>query len=169
MLIDASAKEYHMTMVGFTPLNSVHCLLNESRIDLWQFSLAHELRATAQLLSSDEQARASRFYFDKHRRRFATGRASLRIILSRYLNTSPDQIVFTYNPQGKPEVYSTQKLQFNLPGSLQTNTIESFCCSITVEMLSQGASKVNISLVVQMKDKDRLIQALHARFFESSP
>jgi len=117
VLIDASAKEYHMTMVGFTPLNSVHCLLNESRIDLWQFSLAHELRATAQLLSSDEQARASRFYFDKHRRRFATGRASLRIILSRYLNTSPDQIVFTYNPQGKPEVYSTQKLQFNLSHS----------------------------------------------------
>eukprot|EP01036_Dinobryon_divergens_P026344 gene26344-34978_t len=38
---------------------------------------------------------------------------------------------------------------------------------ITVEMLSQGASKVNISLVVKMKDKDRLIQALHARFFET--
>ena len=37
---------------------------------------------------------------------------------------------------------------------------------ITVEMLSQGASKVNISLVVQMKDKDRLIKALHACFFE---
>lgn len=35
---------------------------------------------------------------------------------------------------------------------------------ITVEMLSQGASKVNISLVVQMKDKDRLIKALHACF-----
>lgn len=35
-------------------------------------------------------------------------------------------------------------------------------------MLSQGASKVNISLVVQMKDKDRLIKALHARFFEDS-
>jgi aspartokinase len=33
-------------------------------------------------------------------------------------------------------------------------------------MLSQGASKVNISLVVQMKDKDRLIKALHAYFFE---
>jgi aspartate kinase len=37
---------------------------------------------------------------------------------------------------------------------------------IKVEMLSQGASKVNISLVIPMKDKDRLIKALHAAFFE---
>ena len=37
---------------------------------------------------------------------------------------------------------------------------------ITVEMLSQGASKVNISVVVGMKDKDTLIKKLHACFFE---
>ncbi|KAJ1430464.1 aspartate kinase [Ochromonadaceae sp. CCMP2298] len=37
---------------------------------------------------------------------------------------------------------------------------------ITVEMLSQGASKVNISLVVQMAQRERVIKALHARFFE---
>lgn len=37
---------------------------------------------------------------------------------------------------------------------------------ITVEMLSQGASKVNISVVVGMKDKDVLIKKLHACFFE---
>lgn len=37
---------------------------------------------------------------------------------------------------------------------------------VTVEMLSQGASKVNISLVIKMKDKDRVIRALHERFFE---
>jgi len=34
-------------------------------------------------------------------------------------------------------------------------------------MLSQGASKVNISLVVKMADKDRLIKGLHACFFEN--
>ena len=33
-------------------------------------------------------------------------------------------------------------------------------------MMSQGASKVNISIVVQMKDKDRLIMAMHACMFE---
>jgi len=38
--------------------------------------------------------------------------------------------------------------------------------SVTVEMLSQGASKVNISLVVKMEDRERVIRALHSRFFE---
>jgi len=37
---------------------------------------------------------------------------------------------------------------------------------IPVEMFSQGASKVNISFVVKMSDKDRLIKGLHACFFE---
>jgi aspartate kinase len=37
---------------------------------------------------------------------------------------------------------------------------------ITVEMLSQGASKVNISLVVRDSDKDTVIKALHEHFFE---
>jgi aspartokinase len=33
-------------------------------------------------------------------------------------------------------------------------------------MLSQGASKVNISFVVQMKDRETIIKGLHACFFE---
>ncbi|RUR12755.1 4'-phosphopantetheinyl transferase superfamily protein [Legionella sp. km772] len=103
-----------MIITGFTPLNSEHCVLNESRIDLWQFSLEEELHAADQLLNSEEKARANRFYFDKHRRRFATSRAAVRIILARYLNVSPEQLEFTYNAQGKPAVINSQKLQFNL-------------------------------------------------------
>ncbi len=103
-----------MTITGFTPLNSEHCVLNESRIDLWQFSLEQELHAADQLLNPEEKARANRFYFDKHKRRFATSRATVRIILSRYLNTAPEQLEFTYNAQGKPAVINSQKLQFNL-------------------------------------------------------
>jgi aspartate kinase len=37
---------------------------------------------------------------------------------------------------------------------------------VTVEMFSQGASKVNISFVIQMKDRETVIRALHACFFE---
>jgi 4'-phosphopantetheinyl transferase len=103
-----------MTITGFIPLNSENCVLNESRIDLWQFSLEQELQAADQLLNLNEQARADRFYFNKHKRRFTTSRATLRIILSRYLNTTPEQLEFTYNAQGKPSVINSQKLQFNL-------------------------------------------------------
>jgi 4'-phosphopantetheinyl transferase len=106
-----------MTMTGFTPLNTQHCILNESRIDLWQFSLEHELNNVEQFLDTDEQARACRFYFSHHKRRFATARATLKIILGHYLNSAPDRLVFTYNNHGKPEVINTQKLQFNLSHS----------------------------------------------------
>lgn len=40
------------------------------------------------------------------------------------------------------------------------------CNRITPEMFSQGASKVNISFVVQMKDREHLIKTLHACYFE---
>lgn len=103
-----------MTITGFTPLNSQNCVLNESRIDLWQFSLEHELHIADQLLNSEEKARANRFYFPRHKRRFMAARAALRIILARYLNTEPEQLEFTYNAQGKPSVINSQKLQFNL-------------------------------------------------------
>lgn len=103
-----------MTITGFTPLNTENCTLNESRIDLWQFSLEHELHVAEQLLNSDERSRGDRFYFSRHKRRFTTARATLRIILSRYLNIQPERLEFTYNAHGKPAVINSQKLQFNI-------------------------------------------------------
>lgn len=103
-----------MIITGFTPLNTQNCILNESRIDLWQFSLEHELNIAYQLLNADERARADRFYFSHHKRRFATARGTLRIILARYLNIPPERLEFTYNAYGKPEVVNSQKLQFNI-------------------------------------------------------
>jgi 4'-phosphopantetheinyl transferase len=103
-----------MTIPGFAALNTEHCVLNESRIDLWQFSLEHDLQSAEHILNADEKARAARFYFDKHRRRFATTRAAVRIILARYLNIAPEHLEFTYTNHGKPSVVNSQKLQFNL-------------------------------------------------------
>ena len=40
---------------------------------------------------------------------------------------------------------------------------------INVLMMSQGASKTNISLVVEGADGTRAVQALHKRFFEELP
>ena len=40
---------------------------------------------------------------------------------------------------------------------------------IAVEMLSQGASKVNISLVVRDADAPRALAIIHALFFETAP
>ena len=103
-----------MIITGFTPLDTKDCTLNESHIDLWQFSLAHELIDASLLLNADERSRAERFYFSRHKRRFSAARATMRMILSRYLNIAPERLVFTYNTYGKPEVINSQKLRFNL-------------------------------------------------------
>ena len=103
-----------MIITGFTPLNTQNCILNESRIDLWQFSLEHELNIASQILDADERARGDRFYFSRHKRRFTSARATLRIILARYLNMVPERLEFTYNAHGKPSVINSQKLQFNI-------------------------------------------------------
>lgn len=103
-----------MTITGFTPLNMQNCILNESRVDLWQFSLEHELNVAYQILNAEEKARGDRFHFSRHKRRFTTARAILRIILARYLNMAPERLEFTYNKQGKPAVINSQKLQFNI-------------------------------------------------------
>ncbi|GFH09732.1 aspartokinase, partial [Haematococcus lacustris] len=41
-------------------------------------------------------------------------------------------------------------------------------CGINVVMMSQGASKTNISLVVEGADGQKAVLALHKRFFEDS-
>ena len=59
-----------MTITGFSPLNTQNCILNEQRIDLWQFSLTNELKGAEQILNDEELARGNRFHFSHHRRRF---------------------------------------------------------------------------------------------------
>lgn len=103
-----------MIITGFNSLNTQNCILSEARIDLWQFSLTQEVINTEELLNPEERARANRFYFDRHKRRFSLARASMRIILARYLNIPPERLEFTFNNFGKPEVLNSAKLQFNI-------------------------------------------------------
>ena len=44
---------------------------------------------------------------------------------------------------------------------------EAFGCldDVSVRMISQGASNINLSFVVQEKDADRVMRILHERFF----
>jgi 4'-phosphopantetheinyl transferase len=73
--------------------------------------------ALGRLLSPDEQARAARFRFDEHRRRYAVGRGALRTLLGAYLGERPERLVFGYGPRGKPELPAAPELGFNLSNS----------------------------------------------------
>ena len=60
--------------------------------------------ALSATLSADECERASRFHFDRDRRRYICARGALRQLLSRYLDAAPEEFTFSYGENGKPSL-----------------------------------------------------------------
>lgn len=69
------------------------------------------------LLSSDERARAARFVFEVHRRRFIAARAWLRARLGDRVSRPAAGLRFDYGPVGKPGLAGGGPLRFNLSHS----------------------------------------------------
>jgi 4'-phosphopantetheinyl transferase len=96
--------------------------LQDGEVHVWLVDLDEAASALAQLegtLTEDELERTRRFRFEHHRRQYITSRGMLRRLLGHYLAEAPDQIRFSYGPQGKPYLAgsSTPKLFFNLAHS----------------------------------------------------
>ncbi|MEH1911329.1 MAG: 4'-phosphopantetheinyl transferase HetI [Nostoc sp.] len=97
--------------------------LLQDEIHVWRIELDQpepQLQNLAATLSSDEIARAERFYFPKHRQHFIAGRGILRTILGRYLGIKPSQVQFNYQQRGKPvlaDKFADSGLAFNLSHS----------------------------------------------------
>jgi 4'-phosphopantetheinyl transferase len=94
--------------------NEVHVW--RARLDMpwsWTFDEA---------LSLDDRTRADRFRFESDRRRFCAARASLRLILARYLKAKPGRLQLDTSEYGKPffaDQKASQGLRFNLSHSNQ--------------------------------------------------
>jgi 4'-phosphopantetheinyl transferase len=96
--------------------------LRESDVHLWRapLNISRELlQSFAGTFATDEQSRAARFHFERHRNKFIAARGWLRTIIARYLNTRPDALNFTYSKYGKPSLEDQTKLQlrFNVAHS----------------------------------------------------
>jgi len=94
--------------------------LKSNQVDIWRVAL-DLYPVSAQwadfTLSTDESERAARFHFDKDRQRFTLAHASLRDILSRYLDCETSQIRFSANKYGKPMLLTDPKMDFNISHS----------------------------------------------------
>jgi 4'-phosphopantetheinyl transferase len=74
-------------------------------VHVWRVALdvpPSRVEPLAALLSAEEQARASRFVFDRDRVRFTVARGALRTILAAYLDGSAHALAFEYTAHGKP-------------------------------------------------------------------
>lgn len=94
-------------------------------VHLWAIRLdppRARVAALRRLLTPDETARADRFHFERHRRRFTVGRGCLRELLGGYLGRAPDSLRFAYGEKGKPVLTGSAPaasagLDFNLSNS----------------------------------------------------
>lgn len=94
--------------------------LGDAEIHVWRAPLNISnatLDSFAARLVADEQTRAARFHFDRHRNQFTAGRGWLRTIAGWYLRTDPATVRFKYSDYGKPSIHedaATVQLRFNL-------------------------------------------------------
>ena len=78
-----------------------------TRLDLpgplavWQVDLS--LAPAQPILSPEEQARATRFRFERDRAHYVACRTALRLLLGEALGLLPEAVPLTYGPHGKPE------------------------------------------------------------------
>jgi 4'-phosphopantetheinyl transferase len=91
-------------------------------LDLW-FIATDAVKEGAQtalchaLLTEDERRKQQRFHFERDRRRYLVTRASLRLVLSRYVPLEPQRWRFITNDYGKPRIADSAlaaRLSFNL-------------------------------------------------------
>lgn len=92
-----------------------------NEVQVWQLYLPHFQAYCGHWLpwlSSDEQARAQRFYRAQDRDRFILSRGGLRYLLSQYLACPPQSLCFDYSPYGKPSLLQPPAaVSFNLAHS----------------------------------------------------
>ncbi|HTI72987.1 MAG TPA: 4'-phosphopantetheinyl transferase superfamily protein [Candidatus Limnocylindria bacterium] len=95
----------------------------DDEVHLWKIQLDWPESVLARFrrdLSVEEQQRADRFVFDKHRRRYVVAHGAMRSVLSRYLGCDPRQVEYQTNSKGKPAIkpgLGDGILQFNLSHS----------------------------------------------------
>jgi 4'-phosphopantetheinyl transferase len=87
-----------------------------------QMGAAPDATSFAEWLDPAERARASRFRFEHHRRRYAESRGLLRVLLGQELGISPARVRFETNAFGKPRLVSDvgdaeRHLRFNVSHS----------------------------------------------------
>ncbi len=99
-----------------------HLTLPSNHVHIWKADISPSQKTChhcEKLLSADEHARARQFKFPQHQQAFITARGILRLILSRYLNTPPQSLIFEQGPHGKPALTfpSAPSISFNVSHS----------------------------------------------------
>jgi 4'-phosphopantetheinyl transferase len=120
---DAGAAGFEALGVAESPeelLRASRIPLTEPGVHVWRAPLNPselDLTNSIALLSADERDRMARFHRDADRDRYAIAHGALRLLLSRYLEQDPHDLVFATGTHGKPHLVSAPAIEFNLTHS----------------------------------------------------
>ena len=95
-------------------------VINGEEVHIWRIDLSDFADAAPkfiQLLSADEQQRASQYHFEKDRNNFIIRRAMLRMLLGSYLDIQPAELNFIYNNFDMPALEVEIPIHFNSSSS----------------------------------------------------
>ncbi len=110
-------------------------------------------------IDMEEKARAERFYFPVHARRFRRGRIMRRIILGNYLGMDPDKIRFETAIHGRPSLEANETgghaIDFNMSNSEEV---------VVLAVATDRRIGVDVELEKPMPDADSIARgSFHAK------
>ena len=142
--------------------------LNGEEVHVWRIDLsdiAEAMPKLSQLLSSDEQQKASRYHFEKDRNNFTIRRAVLRKVLSLYMDVTPAELHFIYNNFDKPALEADTSIRFNASSSRGIGIVAIVLdtrIGIDIEFLDASFSKLEIAEKYFSTDEVRAIGDLQS-------
>lgn len=97
-------------------------------VDVWMVSLSEFYRNSNpdEYISAEEKQKALRFRFEHLQQRALAGAALRRLILARYLGSSPSALTFGQGQFGKPFLSEHRELHFNI-----SHSEDVFLCGVT--------------------------------------
>jgi 4'-phosphopantetheinyl transferase len=140
--------------------------LRTGEVHVWRVPLLSANAAVGELrglLSNAERERAARFAFEKDQARFISCRASLRLLLARYVGAPARDIVFRYEPGGKPALIGIDSWQFNVSHSrdLAAIAISRYdAVGIDLELIDPDFPRADVAPDILAADELRDLAAL---------
>lgn len=109
---------YHLDLAATNwQLPTCHPELKIGEVHVWRLPLnadRHQLSQLAKLLTLEERQRADLSYFERGYRERVMSRATLRILLGRYLNKPPQAVKLNITELRKPYLADFPELHFNV-------------------------------------------------------
>lgn len=131
--------------------NEVTLLPNE--VHVWRGSLSRppaEVARLRGLLAPEERNRADRYIFERDRSRYIVGRATLRLLLARYLDVAPGDLEIGYGELEKPHVAGGPSFNLSHSGTV---------------VLYAFAATGDLGIDVELDDTDVTHERVAERFF----